>query len=211
MAGKGLPGGFGSPARRRALAALAALGSVLLPRLGRASGRTTPAMTEGPFYPERFSDAPAPVLLEFGVGAGQPLRLAGRVVDSAGAPVAGARVEIWQCDASGRYHHSRDRAPGVRDPGFAGFGWMTTDARGMYAFETIRPVPYPGRTPHIHIAVAAGGRPRLVSQIFVAGEPANANDMLYRWLPQPARELLTIELQPAVRGFAGRFDVVLAG
>ena len=195
--------------RRRTLAACAAFGSVLLPLRGRAATELTPAMTEGPFYPERFDAAPSRSLRAAGLGAGEPLMLEGRVGDAPGAPLAGARVEIWQCDALGRYRHSRDTAAGPHDPGFAGFGWTTTDARGGYAFETIRPVRYPGRTPHIHLAVAAPGR-RLVTQVFVAGEPGNASDMLYRMLVARARERLTVALRPAQPGWTARFDVVLA-
>ncbi|MFO1196286.1 MAG: intradiol ring-cleavage dioxygenase [Burkholderiaceae bacterium] len=204
--------GGGSPAarmRRRTLAAFAALGSVTLPLRGRAASEATPAMTEGPFYPERFASGPSRSLRAPGLVAGEPLLLEGRVGDANGAPLAGVRVEIWQCDALGRYRHSRDTARGPHDPGFAGFGWITTDARGGYAFETIRPVPYPGRTPHIHMAIDAPGR-RLVTQVFVAGEPGNASDMLYRMLGQRARERLTVALRGAQTGWAARFDVVLA-
>ena len=195
--------------RRRALAAFAALGSVVLPLRGHAAAEVTPAMTEGPFYPERFDAVPSRSLRAPGAVRGEPLLLEGRVSDANGAPLAGVRVEIWQCDALGRYRHSRDAAAGPHDPGFAGFGWSTTDARGEYAFETIRPVPYPGRTPHIHVAIAAPGR-RLVTQVFVAGEPGNTSDMLYRMLGQRSRERLTVALRPAQPGWAARFDVVLA-
>jgi protocatechuate 3,4-dioxygenase beta subunit len=202
-------GSAAARSRRRALAAVAALGSVMLPLRGRAAQGVTPAMTEGPFYPERFDAAPSRTLRTSAGARGEPLTLEGRVADAAGAPLAGVRVEIWQCDALGRYRHSRDTAPGPHDPGFAGFGWTTTDARGGYAFETIRPVPYPGRTPHIHMAILAPGR-RLVTQVFVAGEPGNASDMLYRMLGQRARERLTVALRSAPPGWATRFDVELA-
>lgn len=195
--------------RRRALAAVAALGSVLLPLRGRAATSATPAMTEGPFYPERFDPKPSRSLRGPEGSRGEPLALEGRVVDSGGAPLAGARVEIWQCDALGRYRHSRDAAGGPHDAGFAGFGWVKTDAQGAYAFETIRPVPYPGRTPHIHVAILTPRR-RLVTQVFVAGEAGNASDMLYRLLAQPARDRLTVTLRSAPAGWTARFDVVLA-
>lgn len=200
------------PSRRRMLAAFAALGTLALPLRSRAAALATPAMTEGPFYPERFAAVPTPSLVRGRIEGTPLLRLEGRVLEAGGAPVPGARVEIWQCDAFGHYHHSRDSAPGQRDPAFAGFGWVLADAAGGYAFDTIRPVPYPGRTPHIHLAVVAGGRRRLVTQIFIEGDPGNAGDFLYRRIPAAARERVTMRVQPAGRGaLAGRFEVVLPG
>lgn len=201
------------PSRRRVLAAFGALGTLLLPLRSGAATRATPTLTEGPFYPERFSDQPSPSLLLGPQPAGaKPLRLTGRVLRTDGGAVAGARVEIWQCDALGRYHHSRDSRPESRDPGFAGYGWVLADAQGEYAFETIRPVPYPGRTPHIHLAVVVDGRRQLVTQIFIDGDPGNAGDFLYRRMSAAARERVTMRVEAVGQGgLAGRFEVVLAG
>jgi protocatechuate 3,4-dioxygenase beta subunit len=88
--------------------------------------------------------------------SGTILHLAGRVLDPEGRPVRGVRVEIWQCDAFGVYHHARDRC-GPADANFQGFGQTTVDDQGAYRFRTIEPVPYPGRTPHIHLKVAGPG------------------------------------------------------
>ncbi|MGD9941602.1 MAG: intradiol ring-cleavage dioxygenase [Burkholderiaceae bacterium] len=186
--------------RRRLLAAAAAVGA-LLPRLhARAAGAAldpTPAMTEGPFYPEQWPATPRASLIVGPLRAGVPLALSGSVRDARGAPLAGVRVEIWQCDGLGRYRHSRDRGGEGVDPAFLGFGWGLSDASGQWAFETIRPVPYPGRTPHIHLsAIAPQGR-RLITQIFIDGEPGNANDGLWRWLPEAARRRVTIPLRAA--------------
>jgi protocatechuate 3,4-dioxygenase, beta subunit len=79
-------------------------------------------------------------------------------------------VEIWQCDAVGHYRHPRDRSEG-RDPGVQGRGRVAMGPDGGYAFRTIRPVPYPGRTPHIHVVVMTPGRARMVTLFYVAGEP----------------------------------------
>src|SRR5207244_7389706 len=85
---------------------------------------------------------------------------------------SGARVEIWQCDADGRYHNVRDGGgERSRDDNFQGFGRTITDESGGYRFVTIRPVPYPGRTPHIHFAVIMPGQRRFVTQMYVEGEP----------------------------------------
>ena len=86
---------------------------------------------------------------------------------------------------------------------------MSTDAEGRYAFRTIKPVPYPGRTPHIHFTVLEGSKRRLTSQMFVEGEPGNARDGLYRSLGRDAK-LVTFKLEDAGTGFKGALDIVLA-
>lgn len=171
----------------------------------------TPRMTEGPFYPNTLpkdSDADLTrVEGRAGAAQGRFLEVSGRVVDRSGKPRAGARVEIWQCDAQGQYHHVGEPA-GSGDENFQGFGAVTTDADGRYAFRTIRPVPYPGRTPHIHFTVLEGGRRRLTSQMFIEGEAANERDGLYRRLGNDAR-LVTMKLENAGAGLKGALDIVL--
>lgn len=144
----------------------------------------TPALTEGPFYPPMFSATPARRLYRGATpGLGTAMQLAGRIVDTTGRPLAGARIEIWQCDARGHYHHPRDRGADDRDPDFLGFGWQPADAGGRYAFATIVPVPYPGRTPHVHVRVRQDGRTVLTSQIFLPEQlEANTADFLWRSL-----------------------------
>ena len=171
----------------------------------------TPPMTEGPFYPRSFpKDTDADLTRVEGHGAiaeGRILDVSGRVVDRGGAPRAGARVEIWQCDAHGEYHYVGGREDAL-DPNFQGFGAVVTDAEGRYAFRTIRPVPYPGRTPHIHFTVVEGGRRRLTSQMFVEGEPGNERDGLYRSLGKDAR-LVTMRLEDAGAALKGALDIVI--
>jgi len=122
-------------------------------------------------------------------------------------------VEIWQCDANGRYHYVRDdRAGPPLDENFQGYGQTTTDATGGYHFHTIRPVPYPGRTPHIHFAVSAPGYPCFITQMYVAGEPQNELDGVLMSVHDPAaRARLLVQLQPAAEPgtLAGNFDIVL--
>ena len=188
-----------------ALAPLAAT-----PGLGADEQPPTPRLTEGPFYPRSFpKDSDADLTRIEGHASramGTVLAVSGRIVDRRGAPRPGARVEIWQCDATGQYHHVGE--PGG-DPDFQGFGAVAADAEGRYSFTTIKPVPYPGRTPHIHFTVLENGRRRLTSQMFVEGEAGNERDGLYRSLGRDAR-LVTMKLASAGEGLRGALDIVLS-
>ena len=181
----------------------------------------TPLQTAGPFYPVSFPPDSDNDLVHVsghaGAAKGSVTRIAGRLLDPSGRPIAAARVEIWQCDANGRYHHVPDgRADQPRDEDFQGYGTATTDAAGNYQFLTIRPVPYPGRTPHIHFAVSGRGFERLVTQMYVAGEAGNDSDPVLMGVRDPAaRARLVVALRPAAElgpaGLAGAFDIVLGG
>jgi protocatechuate 3,4-dioxygenase, beta subunit len=171
----------------------------------------TPRMTEGPFYPRSFpADVDADltrVAGRSGMAQGTALEVTGQVVDRSGRPRGGATVEIWQCDATGQYHHVGE-AQRAGDPDFQGFGKVVADAEGGYRFRTIRPVPYPGRTPHIHFTVVEGGKRRLTSQMFIEGEAGNERDGLYRHLGRDAR-LVTLKLENAGAGLRGVLDIVV--
>ena len=180
----------------------------------------TPGQTEGPFYPlELPLDSDNDLVRVEGRperASGTILHLGGRVLDPEGRPVRGARVEIWQCDAFGVYHHPGDRG-GPADPDFQGFGATTATDDGGYRFRTIEPVPYPGRTPHIHFKIAGPGFEPLTTQMYVAGHPQNERDFLYRRLDPKARNLVTValvpapDLEPSAKSGARRasFDIVL--
>ncbi len=106
----------------------------------------TPRQTRGPFYPRKPPLDSDNDLIHVGGreerADGIFTEVTGRIVDPAGEPVDSARVEIWQCDANGRYHHPRASADG-RDPHFQGFGTFTTDTDGRYRFRTIRALSRP--------------------------------------------------------------------
>lgn len=199
-----------------ALAGLAALPSAVARATALA---TTPRQTEGPFYPvELPSETDADLVRLTGADAkalGEVTHVTGRVLDRAGRPLPGALVEIWQCDANGRYLHPGDTGGRPRDPRFQGYGRALADTGGGYRFRTIRPVAYPGRTPHIHVKVLrqGDGRELLTTQMYVAGEASNARDGLYRRLDADERDRVTVELRPApeVEGgaLAGVFEIVV--
>ena len=171
----------------------------------------TPSSTEGPFYPENYTKEPATQLVRGALmGSAIPLALSGRILDRFGKAVEGARVEIWQADGIGRYTHSRDGEAKDRDPNFAGFGWMRTGADGAYAFSSIRPVPYTGRTPHIHFAVIAPRAKKLVTQMFIDGVAQNERDYLYTNIPRAQRAAVTAKLEGDAKGQRTSFDLILA-
>jgi len=185
--------------RRRVL--LGAAATVLTAAAAAAERRFTPRQSAGPFYPDevpRDNDNDLTRIKgEIGKAKGCISDLHGRVLDLSGQPLRGVRVEIWQCDANGRYRHPGDRQSVPVDVGFQGSGHAVTDADGRYRFRTIRPVPYPGRTPHIHAAVFRPGVRPFVTQIYVAGEPGNAEDFLFRRIPVESRSLVLAEFLPS--------------
>lgn len=179
----------------------------------------TPGQTEGPYFPTSLpADMDADLVRVKGQAAqavGQVTHISGRVLDKRGEIVRGALVEIWQCDARGVYNHPGDPGLKRRDAAFQGYGRSEVDAAGRYAFRTIRPVAYAGRTPHIHFKVHAPGVGRLTTQMYVAGEPQNARDFVLSGIrDRRARESVIVHLEAAdsveAGALAGTFEIVLA-
>ena len=200
------------PNRRQVAAALVALPAIWtgLRAQPAAARQPTPRQTEGPFYPVNLPKDSDFDLLRNGSQAytrGQPAWVEGSVTDLQGKPVNGAQVEIWQCDEAGRYHHPGDG--GKADPAFQGFGRVTVDAEGRYRFRTIRPVAYGGRTPHIHVKVKLASRELLTTQLYVAGDPNNERDFLWRNLGPEGRAALTVPFQPGGDGLRANFPIVV--
>src|SRR5262245_44377697 len=209
------PDSIRGQSRRRFTFAFAA--TVALPRLAHAADSLTPTppQTEGPFYPRSI---PADHDADLTQVAGQPapaqgtrLYLSGRVLARNGTPLAGTTIELWQCDAFGRYHHVGDSG-GPRDDGFQGYGVVVTDGEGRYAFKTIRPVAYSGRMPHLHVKVRTANGAALTTQIYIKGD-ASAGDPVVASSPGGTFERLSIVLAPASGhepgALAGIFDIVL--
>lgn len=178
----------------------------------------TPRQTEGPFYPDRLpldTDNDLVVLgnsLTPAVGA--ITQLSGRVLDRGGSPLRGVTVEIWQVDNLGSYLHSGGVVGGRRDANFQGFGRFETASSGEYRFRTIKPVPYPGRTPHIHVKVKRGDRALLTTQCYIKGEPRNDRDGILRGIRDArARESVIVDFVPVAGSrtgdLAAKFDIVL--
>ena len=145
--------------------------------------RTAP-VGEGPFYPDHMpldtdndlliiNDAITPAI-------GEITHLSGRVLSTSGEPLRNAFVEIWQVDSNGAYLHSGTSNADKRDSNFQGYGRFLTDVKGSYYFRTVKPVAYPGRTPHIHLAVSQNGKRIFTTQILIKGEKQNEQDGLFR-------------------------------
>jgi protocatechuate 3,4-dioxygenase beta subunit len=178
----------------------------------------TPRMTEGPFYPDKLPlDTDNDLLIindKITSAVGEVTHLTGRVLSPSGSPLRHALVEIWQCDANGAYIHSGSVNRDKRDGHFQGYGRFLTDSKGQYYFRTIKPVPYPGRTPHIHFAVNRGGKRLLTTQMLIKGHPQNERDGLFRRITDPQqRAAVMAEFKPVKDSKAGElaasFDLVL--
>jgi protocatechuate 3,4-dioxygenase beta subunit len=157
-----------------------------------------------------------------GVPIGERMVVAGRIVDTAGRPVAGQLVEVWQANAAGRYIHQRDQHPAPLDPNFTGMGRCLTGPDGSYRFVTIKPGPYPWRNhqnawrpAHIHFSLFGNAfTHRLVTQMYFPADPLFPFDPIFNSVRDPrARELMIATYdhdltEPEMRtGY--RWDIVL--
>lgn len=178
----------------------------------------TPAQTEGPFYPDKLpldTDNDL-IVVNDGVtpAVGDITHLTGRVLDAKGDPIKNALVEIWQCDSNGSYIHTRSGNRDKYDTNFQGFGRFLTDSKGQYYFRTIKPVPYPGRTPHIHVKVKKGRKELLTTQCYIKGHPQNDRDGVLRGIrDEKAKASVIIPFEPIkdskIGELAANFDMVL--
>ncbi len=181
----------------------------------------TPSQTVGPFF--AFGLTPAPDGFPGLIGndlvtedaVGRPIRIVGRILDGAGAPVPDAMIEIWQADGAGRFAGTSTPRPNA---GFSGFGRCASDTDGGFSFRTVRPgvVAMPDgarQAPHIAVSVFARGLLRqLVTRIYFADEDINAADPVLALLPAERRGTLIAAIEtPAGGEPAYRFDIRLQG
>jgi protocatechuate 3,4-dioxygenase beta subunit len=212
---------FLQPVTRRLFLGTAALGAFFTTRglfAEELQRIKTPAQTEGPFYPDKLPlDTDNDLLIvndSITPAVGTVTHLSGKILDGKGEPVRNALIEIWQVDGKGVYLHTGDSGRRKRDENFQGFGRFLTGSSGEYYFRTVKPIAYPGRTPHIHFKVKMGGKELLTTQCYVKGEAGNDRDGIYRGIRDAKqRESVTVEFAP-VKGskigeLAAKFDIVL--
>jgi protocatechuate 3,4-dioxygenase, beta subunit len=188
--------------------------------------------------PREFADLAAPLFGDLPIGetdndltrqhAGEPqgerIVVAGRVSDEDGRPVPHTLVELWQCNAAGRYVHASDAHPAPLDPNFTGTGRTMTDADGQYRFVTIKPGAYPWRNhpnawrpAHIHFSLfGTSFLSRLVTQMYFPNDPLFPYDPILQSIPdERARQRLVsrfdLELTEPEWALGYRFDIVLRG
>lgn len=178
----------------------------------------TPRQTEGPFYPDKLPlDTDNDLLVvndSITPGVGEITHLSGKVYSSTGEPIRNATIEIWQVDNKGAYLHTKGESGKGRDTNFQGFGRFLTSSTGEYYFRTIKPVSYPGRTPHIHVAIEKGGKRMLTTQMYIKGHPQNDRDGVVRRIREGAtRDSVMVDFRPikesAIGELAANFDVVI--
>ena len=142
----------------------------------------TPSQAEGPFFPNNLPlDTDNDLLIlndSITPAIGEVTHLSGKITDIKGNPLRNALIEIWQVDATGSYIHTGSSGHDKRDKNFQGYGKFLTGMKGEYYFRTIKPVNYPGRTPHIHVKVSHKNKEILTTQLYVQGEALNKNDFL---------------------------------
>jgi protocatechuate 3,4-dioxygenase, beta subunit len=178
---------------------------------------TTPALTIGPYYPDRLPlDQDNDLLLindSITPSVGEILWVSGKVLDSSGSPIRGAVVEIWQADNNGAYIHTASPVTN-REPNFQGYGKFETASNGQYLFRTVKPGIYPGRTRHIHYQIKVPGRGSLITQCHFEGEALNANDMVLNGISNAAQKQAVIRPIESVASSAigekrVTFDIVM--
>jgi hydroxyquinol 1,2-dioxygenase len=145
----------------------------------------------GPFFVEgspRFEPGD-----DIAAGApGEPCLVQGHVLSLEGEPVAGARIEVWQADDEGLYDVQRAE---LDHPRARGHLW--SDRGGRFWFWTVKPTAYPipvdgpvgellaaagrgiMRPAHVHFMVEAAGFQKLITHVFVAGDPYLGTDAVF--------------------------------
>jgi protocatechuate 3,4-dioxygenase alpha subunit len=181
----------------------------------------TPTQTVGPFFAPALLRDPWNVMTTDET-AGQRIRVEGRVIDGAGAPVPDAMIEVWQANAHGRFNHPRDtRTELPLDPEFTGFGRSGTDDDGSYWFETVKPGPVPFKggpgagelqAPHLSVTIHARGMlNHAQTRLYFEDEAANDTDPILALVPADRRSTLIARRSVDEDGVVYRLDIVLQG
>jgi protocatechuate 3,4-dioxygenase, beta subunit len=171
----------------------------------------------GPFFPlEVPSDSDADLTWLKGHAqraAGQVIEIAGRVLDQKGHPIVGARLDLWQANAAGRYAHPADIAKAPLDPHFQGFASIVSDARGDWRIITIKPggydSPIGNRPPHIHFDIRGKTHRNVAQLYFPEDAEGNAKDLLYKALGNDAGTSLAMRSAADPNKYS--WDIVLMG
>jgi protocatechuate 3,4-dioxygenase, beta subunit len=155
---------------------------------------------------------------------GERIIVSGRVLDEDGHAIPETLIEIWQCNAAGRYAHRMDTHDAPLDPNFSGYGRLLTDKEGFYSFTTIKPGAYPWRNhpnawrpAHIHLSLfGLAMATRLVTQMYFPGDPLLAHDPIFNSTPDMgARSRLICDFDwestKPEWALGYRFDIVLRG
>ena len=133
------------------------------------------------------------------------IEVTGRVLDRYGKPIRGASLELWQCNAAGRYAHANEQSTMPLDPDFQGYASVTTARDGEWRIRTIKPASYASpigqRSPHIHFDIR-GRDERLIAQMYFPEDaPANANDSFTRnWATMPRARSREARARRAIAG-----------
>jgi len=178
---------------------------------------TTAESPLGPFYPLH---PPAESDMDLTRLAGRANRargtvieLTGRIRDVRGNPIAGARMELWQANAAGRYAHELDPATAPLDPNFQSYARLTTGRDGAYRIVTIKPGGYDSpighRPPHLHFDLRGRTHRSIAQMYFPEDKEGNARDTLYRALGEEAGTSLAI--RDTADSSKYRWDIVLLG
>ena len=204
-----------SKSRRKMLVGLAGLMGTSTLAGPAAAAVLTPRTAEGPYYPTpdmRTPDTDNDLVRIMGLvedAGGEVITLRGTITDSDGAPLAGHRIEIWQCDWNGNYMHPRDSRSVNFDQAFQGFGHDMTDAAGNYVFRTIKPTIYPGRTPHIHVKVFDGDRELLTTQFYIRDDPNNARDGLFSRMSEAEADAVLMDFVQGETGTETTVNIII--
>jgi protocatechuate 3,4-dioxygenase alpha subunit len=193
----------------------------------------TPSQTLGPFFHQGLlrtravfqvpglCDAEADVfhhVLTTAGTSGERIALEGFVYDGLGQPIPDALLEIWQANAHGRYHHPLDTSGRELDPEFHGYGRAATDARGAFAFLSIKPGPVAGpggrlQAPHINLVLGARGMMRhAFTRVYFEGDAGLDRDPVLARVPEQRRATLLARAAGQRDGATTyRFDVRVQG